>query len=51
MSSIKMVNLMLEIETEFELAIPGADITPDNFESIASIEFLIEKLRGSSSGL
>jgi len=51
MSSIKMVNLMLEIETEFELAIPGADITPDNFESIASIEFLIEKLRGSSSGI
>jgi acyl carrier protein len=49
MSSMKMINLMLAIEVEFDLAIPQADITPDNFESIASVEALVIKLLGSSS--
>jgi acyl carrier protein len=44
LSSIKMVNLMLAIEVEFETAIPQAEITPANFHSIASIERLLEKL-------
>src|SRR2546430_9618286 len=38
MSSIKMVNLMLAIEVEFKLTIPQAEITPENFESIVSVE-------------
>jgi acyl carrier protein len=44
MSSLKMVNLMLAIEAEFDVAIPHSQITPENFESIASIEALIVKL-------
>ena len=44
MSSIKMVNLMLAVETEFDLTIPQGDITPDNFRSVATIEALLVRL-------
>ena len=44
MSSIKMVNLMLAVETEFDLTIPQGDITPDNFRSVASVEALVARL-------
>ena len=44
MSSMKMINLMLAIEVEFDLSIPQAEITPDNFESIASVETLVVRL-------
>jgi acyl carrier protein len=40
-SSLKMVNLMLAVEVEFDIAIAQADITPENFHSLASIEALI----------
>ena len=50
MSSIKMVNLMLAIEVEFNLTIPQAEITPDNFESIVSVEQLVRRLSASSCG-
>jgi len=46
MSSIKMVNLMLSIEMEFDITIPQAEITPENFESIATMEALVVKVRG-----
>ena len=49
MSSIKMVNLMLAVETEFDLTIPQADITPENFRSVASIEALLARLLGISA--
>jgi acyl carrier protein len=44
MSSIKMVNLMLAVETEFDLTIPQSEITPDNFRSVASVEALLARL-------
>jgi len=44
MSSLKMVNLMLAVEVEFDLSIPQGDITPDNFRSVASVEALLAKL-------
>jgi acyl carrier protein len=44
MSSIKMVNLMLAVETEFDLTIPQGEITPDNFRSVASVEALVARL-------
>jgi acyl carrier protein len=44
MSSLKMVNLMLSLEVHFELAIPQAEITPENFATIASVEALIVRL-------
>ena len=46
MSSMKMINLMLAIEVEFDLTIPQSDITPDNFDSIASVEALVARLSG-----
>jgi acyl carrier protein len=44
MSSIKMVNLMLAVEVEFDISIPQTDITPDNFRSVASVEALVARL-------
>jgi acyl carrier protein len=44
MSSIKMVNLMLAVEVEFDIAIPQSEITPANFHSLASIEELVARL-------
>lgn len=44
LSSLKMVNLMLAIEVQFNVAIPAGDITPDNFESIATVEALLRRL-------
>jgi acyl carrier protein len=42
-SSLKMVNLMLAVEVEFDVAIPQADITPENFHSILAIEALVAR--------
>ena len=44
LSSIKMVNLMLAIEMEFDLTIPQNEITPANFASIVSVEALVHRL-------
>lgn len=43
LSSLKMVNLMLSVEMEFDILIPQADITPENFHSLASIARLVER--------
>ena len=43
-SSLRMVNLMLAVEVEFDIAIPQSDITPENFHSIGSIEALVLRL-------
>jgi acyl carrier protein len=49
MSSMKMVNLMLSVESEFNIVIPQADINPENFASLASIEALIGRTLGTDS--
>lgn len=41
LSSLKMVNLMLGVELEFDIAIPQSDITPENFHSVATIQALV----------
>jgi acyl carrier protein len=51
MSSMKMINLMLAIEVEFDLSIPQTEITPENFDSIVSVETLVVKLLGSTQGV
>jgi acyl carrier protein len=43
-SSLKMVNLMLAVEIEFDIAIPQSDITPENFQSVASIQALVRRM-------
>ena len=40
-SSLKMVNLMLAVELEFDIAIPQSDITPENFHSVRAIQALV----------
>jgi acyl carrier protein len=40
-SSLKMVNLMLAVELEFDIAIPQSDITPENFHSVTAIQSLV----------
>ena len=45
-SSLKMVNLMLAVEVEFDIAIAQGDITPENFHSVRSIEMLIDRTLG-----
>ncbi len=42
-SSLKMVNLMLSVETAFDIMIPQAEITPENFHSVATIRALVER--------
>ncbi len=42
-SSLKMVNLMLAVEMEFDIAIPQGDITPENFHSLATIDALVSR--------
>ena len=43
-TSLKMVNLMLAVEVEFDIAIPQTDITPENFQSLSSIQSLVQKI-------
>jgi acyl carrier protein len=42
-SSLKMVNLMLSVETAFDIMIPQAEITPENFHSVGTIRALVER--------
>jgi len=43
MTSMDMVNLMLAVEAEFDLTIPQAEITPENFQSPEMIERMVTK--------
>lgn len=44
LSSLDMVNLVLAVESEFDVSIPDADITPARFRSITSIAALVTAL-------
>jgi acyl carrier protein len=46
LTSLDMVNLMLAVEDRFDLELPEAEMTPDNFRSIATIEALVRRLLG-----
>jgi acyl carrier protein len=41
LTSMDMVNLMFAVEAEFDLTLPQAEITPENFQSIATLERMI----------
>ena len=45
LTSLDMVDLVLSVESEFNVRIPEAAITPANFRSIATIDALINSLR------
>jgi acyl carrier protein len=44
LTSLDMVDLVLSVESEFNVRIPEAAITPANFRSIATIDALINSL-------
>lgn len=41
LTSMDMVNLMLGVEAEFDFTIPQAEITPENFQSIKTLERMV----------
>jgi acyl carrier protein len=41
LTSMDMVNLMLCVEAEFDFAIPQDQITPENFQSVETLERLV----------
>jgi acyl carrier protein len=44
LTSMDMVNLMLAIEAEFDLTIPGSMLIPANFRTLSAINALIDQL-------
>jgi acyl carrier protein len=48
LTSLDMVNLMIAVEAEFNIMIPGSEITPGNFRSISTIEALILRTLGQT---
>ena len=41
LTSMDMVNLMLGVEAEFDFTIPQTEITPDNFQSVETLERMV----------
>jgi acyl carrier protein len=41
LTSMDMVNLMLGVEAEFDFMIPQDHITPENFQSVESLERMV----------
>jgi acyl carrier protein len=41
LTSMDMVSLMLAVEAEFDFTIPQSEITPENFQSVATLERMI----------
>ena len=41
LTSMDMVNLMLGVEAEFDFTIPQSEITPENFQSVKTLESMI----------
>lgn len=41
LTSMDMVSLMLGVEAEFDFTIPQSEITPENFQSVKTLELMI----------
>ena len=41
LTSMDMVNLMLGLEAEFDFTIPQSEITPENFQSVKTLQRMI----------
>lgn len=44
LTSMDMVNLLLAVEAEFDLTVPGTNLNPAHFRSILGIERLVMEL-------
>jgi acyl carrier protein len=45
LTSMAMVRLMLAVEAAFDISIPDAELSPENFRSVRALETLVERLR------
>jgi acyl carrier protein len=50
LDSTDMVALMLKVEAEFDLTLPQPEITPENFQSVKTMELMILNQLGSRAG-
>ena len=50
LDSMDMVALMLKVEAEFDLTLPQPEITPENFQSVRTLELMILNQLGSGAG-
>jgi acyl carrier protein len=50
LNSMGMVELMLKVEAEFDLILPQLEITPENFQSVKTMERMILNQLGPGSG-
>ena len=44
LDSMDMVQLMLKVEAEFDLTLPQPEITPENFQSVKTLEVMMKRL-------
>lgn len=45
LDSLDIMNLIIELENEFDIEIDPADVVSENFESVAAIVSLVEKCK------
>jgi acyl carrier protein len=50
LDSMDMVALMLKVEAEFDLTLPQPEITPENFQSVKTMELMILNQLGPGPG-
>ncbi|QHO72400.1 acyl carrier protein [Bradyrhizobium sp. CCBAU 051011] len=50
LDSMDMVALMLKVEAEFDLILPQPEITPENFQSVRTLEMMILNQLGPGTG-
>ncbi|HEY6362716.1 MAG TPA: phosphopantetheine-binding protein, partial [Vicinamibacterales bacterium] len=49
LDSMRSINLLLELETEFGVVFPDEELTGENFRTVAAIESLVGRLRGTAA--
>jgi len=47
LTSMNTVKLMLALEAAYDLAIPDADLTPENFRTVTAIEAMVARLKAA----
>ena len=50
LNSMDMVALMLKVEAEFDFIIPQPQISPENFQSVKTLELMILNQLGAGAG-
>lgn len=45
LDSLDLVNIVAEMESEFDISIPVEEIVPENFNSISAMQQMIDRLK------